>query len=84
MEGALATTATLLAGTTIAARAFPWGTLTYAETAAVRAALAARYAPGTANKMLAALRSSLGLAQEFGDAVHLDLGGEGEVPVPLA
>lgn len=59
MRGALATIATVLTLAPMDPRAFPWGSLTYADTAAVRAALAARYAPVTANKMLAALRGVL-------------------------
>jgi len=66
MEGALATMATLLAAAPRDARTFPWGGLTYAETASVRAELAARYAPVTANKMLAALRGVLREAWRLG------------------
>jgi hypothetical protein len=34
----------------------PWASLRYQHTAAIRAALQERYAPATANKLLAALR----------------------------
>jgi integrase len=67
MRGALDTIAALLAGEPTDARTFPWGTLTYGETAGVRAALAARYAPVTASKMLAALRGVLREAWRLGE-----------------
>lgn len=38
---------------------FNWADLTFAETSAIRAELASRYAPATANKMLSALRGTL-------------------------
>jgi site-specific recombinase XerD len=59
MRGALDTMAAVLRGRGTDARTFRWGTLTYGDTARVRSALAARYAPATANKMLAALRGVL-------------------------
>src|SRR5439155_14814743 len=66
MSGALDSIATRLTGEPMDARAFPWGTLSYADTAAVRPTLAARYAPVTANKMLAALRGVLREAWRLG------------------
>ncbi len=41
------------------AQAFPWHELRHQHTAAIRSGLAERYAPSTANKMLAALRGVL-------------------------
>jgi integrase len=41
------------------AQTFPWDQLRYEHTQAIRAKLAERYAPATANKMLAALRGVL-------------------------
>jgi SAM-dependent methyltransferase len=44
----------------------PWASLRYQHTAAVRAALQERYAPATANKLLAALRRVLKEARRLG------------------
>lgn len=41
------------------AESFPWTSLRYSHTAAIRAALAERFAPATANRMLSALRGVL-------------------------
>jgi integrase len=45
---------------------FPWAGLRYADTSAVRAALAERYAPAQANKALSALRGTLKAAWRLG------------------
>src|SRR5438105_10945478 len=65
MRGALDLLAGLLGGEPDAL-ALDWAALRYQHTAAVRAALAARYAPATANKMLAALRGVLREAWRLG------------------
>lgn len=59
MRGALDTIAGLLSNGQTDAEALPWWALRYEHTAALRAALARRYAPATTNKMLAALRGVL-------------------------
>ena len=59
MRGALDTVAGILTSDAADALALPWHLLRYQHTAAVRAALAERYAPATANKTLAALRGVL-------------------------
>jgi integrase len=48
------------------ARSFPWQELRYQHTAAVRATLAARLSPATANKMLSALRGVLRTCRRLG------------------
>ncbi len=55
MRGALRTLATLLTGRGDVG-AVPWQVVTFAHASAVRTALANKYAPATANRILAALR----------------------------
>jgi len=57
--GALRTMAHLLAGTDADAFTLPWHLLGYQHTQALRTQLDERYAPATANRMLAALRGVL-------------------------
>jgi integrase/recombinase XerD len=45
---------------------FPWQSLDYAHTAAVRARLAERFAPATGNRMLAAMRGAIKAAFKLG------------------
>ncbi|MGI8826203.1 MAG: hypothetical protein ACR2JC_11270 [Chloroflexota bacterium] len=64
--GALATISELLAGAPHDPLTLPWHLLGYQHTQAVRAALAARYAPASTNTMLAALRGVLKEAWRLG------------------
>jgi len=65
MRGALDTMAGLLAeGTTW--DTFPWAALRFQHTTAIRSTLAGMYAYTTANKMLSALRGTLGAAFDLG------------------
>lgn len=66
MRGALDRIAGLLTGGVADHLSLPWHELRYQHTAAVRAQLAERYAPATANKMLAALRGTLQEAWRLG------------------
>src|SRR5438477_12880557 len=59
MRQALDAVAGLLTSGQATAETLEWAALRYQHTQAVRAALAARYAPATANKTLAALRGVL-------------------------
>lgn len=59
MRQALEVIAGVVAGGTVSVATLDWSALRYQHTAAIRAYLAARYAPATANKMLAALRGVL-------------------------
>lgn len=59
MARALDTIADLLTAGRCDLRSMPWGVLRFQHVAAVRAALAARYAPATANRALSALRGVL-------------------------
>ena len=63
---ALATIAEILTDGQLDALALDWSALRYQHTAAVRARLAARYKPATANKMLSALRQVLHHAWKLG------------------
>ena len=66
MVFALCNIANLLSGGRCAPIFFNWGALRYQHTNAVRAVLAEKYAPATANKMLAALRGVLKAAWRLG------------------
>ena len=59
MLGALNTIAAMAGGERVDAQSFPWHELRHEHTAAIRSALAERYSPSTANKMLAAMRGVL-------------------------
>lgn len=56
---ALSGMAEILSGGTMPAGAFPWHALRYQHTAAVRGAIAARYAPATGRRWLTALKGVL-------------------------
>ncbi len=79
MRGALDVIAEVLTGRLKHAFVFPWQQLRYEHTQAIRATLAEKYSPATANKMLAALRGvmrecwRLGLidAEEFHRAIDV-------------
>ena len=64
--GALEVIARLLSADQVGAEALPWAELRYQHTQAARTALAGRYAPATANRMLAALRGVLREAWRLG------------------
>jgi integrase len=64
MAGALAVCAQLLG--LASPLSAPWHRLSYAHTAALRAQLASRYAPSTANRLLAALRGVLRECRRLG------------------
>lgn len=66
MEHALDTIARIATDGRADRLSFPWPALRYQHTAAIRARLAERYAPATANKMLAALRGVLKEARRLG------------------
>lgn len=59
MQGALTLVASGLGGPEATVLSFPWAELRYQHTAALRSALWDRYAPSTANKILAAVRGVL-------------------------
>ncbi len=60
MAQSLAVVAGILSSGKATVESLPWASLRYQHTQAVRAALAERYAPATANKILSALRGVLG------------------------
>jgi hypothetical protein len=66
MSAALETLARIASGPAATADAFPWAALRYQHTQALRTALAARYAPSTANRQLSALRGVLREAWRLG------------------
>jgi integrase len=66
MRRALDTIADLVSGGRATALTLPWARLRFQHTAAIRAQLAERYAPATANKMLSALRGVLKAAHRLG------------------
>jgi len=66
MRAALETVARILTSGRVGAEALDWGAVRYQHSAAVRALLAERYAPATANKTLAALRGVLKEAWRLG------------------
>ncbi len=66
MRGALDTVASILTGGRCDAMNLPWHALRFQHTQAARAALAERYAPNTANKMVAAIRGTLKTAWRLG------------------
>jgi integrase/recombinase XerD len=80
MRQALDTVAGILTGAQADAEALDWPRLRYQHTQAVRAALAARYAPATANKMLAALRGVLREAWRLGRMTAEDFHRAADLP----
>ena len=66
MRHALQAMAGIVGGPDADIVAFPWHMLRFQHTAAIRAALAERYSPATANRMLSALRGVLGAAWRLG------------------
>src|SRR5213593_4730577 len=80
MRQALDTVAGLLTTGQATAETLDWSRLRYQHTQAIRAALAARYAPATANKMLAALRGVLREAWRLGYASAEDYHRAADLP----
>jgi site-specific recombinase XerD len=69
---ALNTVALLISKGAADAQGINWASLTYAQTAAVRATLAERYAPNTTKRMLAALRGVLKESWRLGQMTYDD------------
>ena len=65
MRGALRIIATLVTPEADE-RSLPWASLDYAQTSAIRASVATKFAPATANRMLAAMRGVLRAAFKLG------------------
>lgn len=72
MKQALDAIALLATNNTCDAMSCPWGLLRYQHTMAIRSELMERYAPATANKMLAALRRVLKESQRLGQMTAED------------
>src|SRR5262245_11219210 len=66
MRAALETRARIAHGPATTGETLPWATMRYQHTQALRAAVAARYAPSTANRQLSALRGVLREAWRLG------------------
>src|SRR5947207_11351122 len=66
MHTALETIAQILSQGRSSAADLQWGALRFQHTQAIRAALAEKYAPATANKMLSALRGVVKIAYKLG------------------
>jgi len=66
MRGDLQTMAALLSGGRYDAQTLNWSSVRYQHAAAIRAAIADKYAPATANRMLSALRGVLKAAWRLG------------------
>jgi integrase/recombinase XerD len=77
---ALHAMAALVTGGALDGWALPWGQLRYAHTHALRALLADRYAPATANRFLAALRGVLREAWRLGQLSGEDLARAVDLP----
>jgi site-specific recombinase XerD len=67
---ALNKVALLISSGTAYAQSLNWGSLTYAQTAVVRAALSERYAPNTTKRIIAALRGVLKECWRLGRMTH--------------
>ncbi|MBW4674695.1 MAG: tyrosine-type recombinase/integrase [Desmonostoc geniculatum HA4340-LM1] len=72
MRQALDAIALLATNETCNAMTCPWGLLRYQHTMAIRSGLMEKYAPATANKMMAALRRVLKEAQRLGQMTAED------------
>jgi len=67
---ALNKVALLISSGTAYAQSLNWGSLTYAQTAVVRAALSERYAPNTTKRIIAAMRGVLKECWRLGRMTH--------------